>query len=76
MERASVFKNNTSQAVRLPRSVAFPDTIKQVDVVALGRSRLLTPAGEVWDSWFEAETASDDFMGTREQPAPEQREPL
>lgn len=76
MERASVFKNNTSQAVRLPKRVAFPDSIKQVDVIALGRSRLLTPAGEVWDSWFETDAAGDDFMSDRKQPRHQKRESL
>ncbi len=76
MERVNVFKNNTSQAVRLPRAVAFPESVKQVDVVALGRSRLLTPAGETWDSWFETEAASDDFMTDRGQPDQQKRDSL
>ena len=62
MERASVFKSNKSQAVRLPKSVVLPDNVKKVDIVVLGRSRLITPAGEAWDSWFEGEGVTDDFM--------------
>ncbi len=76
MERASVFKNNQSQAIRLPKPVALPDTVKQVDIVTLGRSRLITPAGEVWDSWFDEEGTSDDFMNDREQPDNQERESL
>ena len=53
MERVKVFKNNKSQAVRLPKPVSLPDTVKEVDIIRLGRSRLIAPAGEAWDSWFE-----------------------
>ena len=74
MERVSVFKTNKSQAVRLPKSVVLPDNVKKVDIVVLGRSRLITPAGEAWDSWFEGEGVTDDFMDEREQPDEQERE--
>lgn len=74
MERGGVFKSNTSQAVRLPRAVALPESVKQVDIVPVGRSRLITPAGESWDSWFSSEGVSSDFMTTREQPADQERD--
>ena len=74
MERAGVFISNKTQAVRLPKAVALPETVKQVDIVALGRSRLIAPAGEAWDSWFDGEGASDDFMNERDQPEPQERE--
>jgi len=73
MEQASVFKNNKSQAVRLPKSVALPDSVKKVDVIPLGKARLITPAGTAWDSWFDAQGVSDDFMPTRDQPMPQVR---
>jgi len=74
MEQASVFKSNKSQAVRLPKPVALPDDVKKVDIVALGRARLITPAGESWDSWFDGEGVTDDFMPLREQPDSQERE--
>jgi antitoxin VapB len=74
MERAGVFKSNQSQAVRLPKAVALPETVKQVDIVILGRSRLIAPAGEAWDSWFDGEGVTDDFMDDREQPVNQERE--
>ncbi len=46
MEQATIFRINRSQAVRLPKSIAFPNDVKRVDVVALGRVRILVPAGE------------------------------
>lgn len=76
MERASVFKTNKSQAIRLPKRVAYPDDVKQVDIVVEGRSRIITPAGEAWDTWFDGEGVSEDFMSEREQQAPQEREAL
>lgn len=37
-----VFKSNQSQAVRLPKSVAFPEGIREVDVVAIGNTLVIT----------------------------------
>ncbi len=76
MERASVFKSNKSQAVRLPKPVALPESVKQVDIVPLGRARLIAPAGEAWDSWFEGESVTSDFMSEREQPEGQERESI
>lgn len=73
---AAVFKSNKSQAIRLPKAVALPDDITRVEVVVLGRSRLITPVGESWQSWFDGPTVSTDFMAEREQPAEQQREAL
>ncbi len=69
-----IFLSNRSQAVRLPKAVALPDSIKEVDIIAIGNKRLITPAGESWDSWFDGPRVSDDFMRDREQPADQQRE--
>jgi len=76
MEQATVFQINRSQAVRLPKSIAFPADVKRVDVVAMGRVRILIPAGESWESWFDGEGVSADFMESREQPSNQIREPL
>ena len=76
MERASVFKSNKSQAVRLPKPVSLPETVKQVDIIRLGRARLIVPAGEAWDSWFDGDGVTGDFMTEREQPSDQAREEL
>ena len=47
-----------------------------MDIVIIGRARIITPAGEAWDSWFDGEGVSGDFMTNREQPAPQERETL
>jgi len=74
MEQASVFKSNKSQAVRLPKPVALPDSVKKVDIIALGNTRLIVPAGTAWDSWFDAQGVSDDFMQERGQPTAQVRD--
>jgi len=74
VEQASVFRSNKSQAVRLPKPVALPDSVKRVDVIALGNARLIVPAGTAWDSWFDAPGVSDDFMQARHQPMPQARD--
>ena len=76
MNQGSVFKSNRSQAVRLPKNVAFPDSVKKVEVIVLGNARLLAPAGEAWDSWFDGPGVSKDFMAERGQPADQERSPL
>ncbi len=72
----TVFKSNKTQAVRLPKAVALPDTIKSVEIVAVGNTRIITPAGESWDQWFDSRGVSDDFMLDRDQPADQAREAL
>lgn len=74
MERAGVFKSNKSQAVRLPKAVSLPESVKQVDIIRLGRTRLIAPAGELWESWFNEPGVSEDFMETRDQPTDQERE--
>lgn len=76
MEQGAVFKNNRSQAVRLPKSVALPEGVTRVEIVAVGRTRILFPVGESWDSWFDGEGVTADFMSDREQPDEQKRESL
>lgn len=73
MIKARVFKNNQSQAIRLPKAVAFPEGVESVDVVIVGHSRVISPAGKSWDCWFEGEHVSDDFMNERDQPGEQPR---
>ena len=66
MTTSTVFTNNRSQAVRLPAELRFPDSVKKVEVRAVGLERIIAPAESAWDSFFLAgPTASDDFMAER-----------
>lgn len=75
MTRSTVFTSNRSQAVRLPKQVAFPEDVHQVEIVKIGHSRVITPAGRRWDDLFsQGPRATADFMMEREQPQSEERE--
>nr|WP_315445253.1 type II toxin-antitoxin system VapB family antitoxin [uncultured Pseudomonas sp.] len=74
MEQTTIFMSNRSQAVRLPKAVAMPGDVKRVEIIAIGRTRVITPAGESWDSWFDGDSVTPDFMADREQPADQDRE--
>ena len=77
MTRSTVFTSNRSQAVRLPKAVAFPADVHQVEIVRIGHSRLITPVGRRWDDLFlNGPRATDDFMNERSQPAAAEHEPL
>jgi antitoxin VapB len=74
MAKSTVFTTTKGQAVRLPKAVALPDSVKQVEITKIGRSRLISPAGHSWDAFFDAPGIRD--FPNREQPEPEKREPL
>lgn len=74
MIQTRVFKSNQSQAVRLPKAVELPNHIRDVEVVAVGNTRIICPAGSAWDEWFGGEGVSDDFMCSRQQPETQKRE--
>lgn len=73
---SSVFRNNQSQAVRMPKALALPEHVKRVEIVAVGDARIITPAGASWDQWFDSPGVGEDFMNDRSQPAPQDRERL
>ena len=75
MTRTTLFTSNRTQAVRLPKAVAFPDEVREVEILKLGNSRLIVPAGRRWDDFFEhGPRVSADFMTDRNQPPPQERE--
>jgi antitoxin VapB len=66
MATSTVFTNNRTQAIRLPAKLRFPDSVKKVEVRAVGQERIIAPAEHAWDSFFLPETgASEDFMNER-----------
>ena len=73
MAQASLFRNNRSQAVRLPKALEFPDSVKTVEIVKAGEGVLILPAESLWDHFFDGPGASPDFMDDRAQPALQKR---
>jgi antitoxin VapB len=77
MTRSTVFKTNRTQAVRLPKAVAFPDDVREVEIVKRGQTLVISPAGRNWEDYFQhGAKPPDDFMTERVQPSPDEREPL
>ena len=73
MSRTTVFKSNKTQAVRLPKSVAFPEHVKKVEIIARGSTRVILPAGGAWAEFFAGPRLDDDFLSDRKQPLPQRR---
>ena len=71
-----IFKNNRSQAIRLPKEVAFPESVKDVEITAIGNKRVIAPVSQSWDEWFNEPGVSTDFMTVRIQPEDQRRETL
>lgn len=71
MVRTSLFLSNRSQAVRLPKDVAFPEGVREVRILRDGKRRVIVPASAVWDDFFDAPGVD---LGEREQPAAQLRE--
>jgi len=53
----------------------FLNTIKQVEVIVVGNTRILTPVGERWRVWAQQPSRlTDDFLNERGQPETQERE--
>lgn len=77
VSRSKVFKTNRSQAVRLPKDVAFPEGVHEVEIIKVGANRIISPVGKRWDDFFKnGPWVSEDFMDEREQPPAQEREPF
>ena len=71
MTRTMLFQTNRSQAVRLPKDVAFPANVREVTILRDGVRRIVVPANAVWDDFFDAPGID---IGEREQPPVQSRE--
>lgn len=73
MTTTKLFKSNTTQAVRLPKAVAFPEGVTEVEIVVDGDARILRPvrADLRWSDFFdlvdEYGGVGDDFLGDRDE---------
>jgi len=73
MTRTKLFQSNRSQAVRWPKSLAFPDRVKEVSIVREGKRLVIAPSNAVWDDFFDSHGID---LPARDQPALQDREPL
>jgi antitoxin VapB len=71
MTVTTVFLSNRTQAVRLPKDVAFPKGVKSVTILCDGHRRIIVPANSVWDDFFDAPGIE---IADRQEPSMQQRE--
>lgn len=75
MQKAKLFKNGHSQAIRLPKEFQCPG--KEVFIKRVGHTILVIPIEDPWDQWIKSlDLFSDDFMTYRDQPKTQDREAL
>ncbi len=75
MDKARLFTNGGSQAVRLPKEYRFEGT--EVFIKKVGRAIVLIPYHEPWQLLIDSlDEFPDDFMDTRDQPGEQEREAL
>jgi antitoxin VapB len=74
--KATIFRLNRSQAMRIPKDLAFPDHVKEVIVRRSGESLIVTPLGKKWSDFFAMLPADDDFIVHGDPPPIDVIEPL
>jgi antitoxin VapB len=74
-QTAKLFMNGRSQAVRLPAEFRFSG--REVLIERQGDAVILRPKPVGWDDFFARPSGVPaDFLADRDDPAPEEREPL
>ncbi|MCY3875073.1 MAG: type II toxin-antitoxin system VapB family antitoxin [Rhodobacteraceae bacterium] len=61
---AKLFTNGRSQAVRIPKDLAF-EGINEVSVRKVGNKLILEPVRKTWTSFAQEEAADPEFMADR-----------
>ena len=64
MRRVSIFKNNTNQAIRIPKDMQF-DGVTELEIRREGDTILLRPARPNWTSFANEPAADQDFLAER-----------
>ncbi len=54
-----LFKSNRSQAVRIPKDLAFPDNVTDVIVRRSGNGLLILPKDTFWEDFFNRPPCPD-----------------
>ena len=75
MDKAKLFQNGQSQAVRLPKKYRFAGD--KVLIKRVGNAVVLLPEQNSWKTLFDSlDQFSSDFMDERQQPEVQQREDI
>lgn len=74
MNTRRLFISNKSQAVRIPKKLAFDSDVKEVSITQQGNSLLITPVTQHWDDFFSRPPCPDFMADGRDQPDEQVRE--
>ncbi len=75
MQKAKLFTNGRSQAVRLPKEFRLPGD--EVYIRREGNNVILTPINDPWQPFLDSVgSATDDFMTERDQGEQQAREAI
>lgn len=75
MSTATIANQNRKQTVDMPQHAAFPIHIKEVEVIVVGNTRILTPRGERWQVWASRPSQlSEDCFAERGQDGTQNRQ--
>lgn len=76
-KRASIFRNGSNQAVRLPQELRFADDVKEVRIRKQGDALVISPVKPDWNSFFAIDVdVPDDFLTFRGDAPPQRRTSL
>lgn len=71
--KASLFKSNRNQAVRIPKDMEFPESVTEVVIRKVGMSLHISPENSLWLDYF-AQPGVPDFPERSPQGEYEERE--
>ena len=60
MQKAKIFQNGQSQAIRIPKEYRFHG--KEVGIIPLGNSIVVQPVLSSWQDVFDTIKPTDDFL--------------
>ncbi|WP_150462464.1 type II toxin-antitoxin system VapB family antitoxin [Nesterenkonia ebinurensis] len=74
--KTKLFYTNRTQAVRLPKEIAYEEDDRDILAYRRGDQIVLAPMAKDWDEWFSDPRfgASEDFMADPRQPEFNERE--
>lgn len=65
MRTVSIFKNNSNQAIRIPRDMEFQG-VAELEVIREGDTLILRPARPSWGTLRDVPPADENFLVERE----------
>lgn len=75
MSRTTLFRSNRTQAVRLAKDVALPDSVTEVEITVIGDARVIIPVRADWNDWWtNGVSVTVDYLEDRDQPDAQERD--